>query len=337
MKRQEVWVYIEHYNNQIADVSLELLGKAGELARTLKTGVGALVVGNNIKTLAKTLFEYGADKVYLIDNPDLKDYLPAPYTVAVTDAVNTFSPVIVLYGATTNGRDMAPRVASALKTGLTADCTELEIGDYSFRGNEYKNILYQIRPAFGGNIIATIVSPEHFPQMATVRPGVMKKPDPKPGRTGEIIEHQVEIPDSAKTCKVIKKIISEKHVDLAGASVIVAGGMGVGSREGFELIHELAHELGGVVGASRAAVDAGFVGKEHQIGQTGVTVRPKLYVAVGISGQIQHIAGMNQANRIIAINDDPEAPIFQIAHYGIVGDYAKVIPDFIETFRQMKK
>lgn len=337
MKQRDVWVYIEHYKNKIADVSLELLGKAHDLSNTLKSEVGAILVGHNVQSMIDILYEYGADKVYVIDHKTLEEYLPLPYTYAVVHLIKKYNPYIVLYGATVNGRDLAPRIASSLRTGLTADCTDLQIGAYQSRGKEYKDILYQIRPAFGGNIIATIVSPEHFPQMATVREGVMKKRDPQPGRKGQVFQETLEFPEELLVSKVLKKIKKERHVDLKSAPIIVAGGMGVGSKEGFDLLKELAHELGGEIAASRAAVDAGFISKEYQVGQTGTTVHPKLYIAVGISGAVQHIAGMKQSHRIIAINTDPDAPIFNIAHYGIVGDYEKVIPEFIETFRQMKK
>lgn len=337
MENRDVWVYIEHHQNTIEDVSLELLGKARDLATQLGSSVVALLAGYNIQDLIPILFEYGADKVITINRPELEHYTTLPYAYVVGDCIRNFKPYIVLYGATVNGRDLAPRVASMLKTGLTADCTDLRIGDHDVKGKVFKDILYQIRPAFGGNIIATIVSPEHFPQMATVREGVMKKAERIPGRKGEAIELDVKIPKDQIQSKILRKEIREKHVNLKNAPIIVAGGIGVGSKEGFEMLKQMAHELGGEVAASRAAVDAGFIGREYQVGQTGTTVRPRLYIAVGISGAIQHVAGMNQSHRIIAINNDPEAPIFQVAHYGIVGDYEKVLPEFIETYRQMKK
>jgi electron transfer flavoprotein alpha subunit len=243
----------------------------------------------------------------------------------------------VLYGATTTGRDVAPRIASQLRVGLTADCTDLQIGDYTFREKTYKDILYQIRPAFGGNIIATIVSPDHRPQMATVREGVMKMNAPDASKKGKVIEYSAEISDEMLVTEIVEKFQQEKTVNLKGSKIIVSGGMGVGSKENFQLIYDLAHVLGAEVGASRAAVDAGFISKDHQVGQTGTTVRPKLYMAIGISGQIQHRAGMSQSSRIVAINHDPDAPIFQIAHYGIVGDLNEVVPKFIEVFNSLKK
>lgn len=337
MSKNEVWVYIEQNNGKIADVSLELLGKGSHLAETLGVKVGAVLPGYQVKSLSKTLFEYGADTVYTAEDPALKNYTTLPYARVVVDMVKKFQPQIVLYGATTTGRDVAPRITSELKTGLTADCTNLQIGDYSAKDKEYKNILYQIRPAFGGNIIATIVSPEHKPQMATVREGVMKMNTPDKKRTGEVVEFKPEIPKEIIVTEVIKRFQQEKTVNLKAANIIVSGGVGVGSKDNFDLIIKLAHTIGAEVGASRAAVDAGYVSKEHQVGQTGTTVRPKLYIAVGISGSIQHMAGMSESNRIIAINSDARAPIFQIAHYGIVGDLNEVLPKFIEAYKSLKK
>jgi len=341
MKTNEVWVYIEQNNGKIADVSLELLGKGSELAKKLKVKTGAVLIGKDVKGIIDTLFHYGADKVYVADMPALKDYITLPYANIIVNLIREYEPQIVLYGATTTGRDLAPRIASELRVGLTADCTNLQIGDYSKpdKGKtiEYKDILYQIRPAFGGNIIATIVSPDHRPQMATVREGVMKMATPDKTRKGEVIEYKGELPKVLFLSEIVKKIQKEKTVDLKTANIIVSGGMGVGSKENFKLIYDLAHLIGAQVGGSRAAVDAGFIGKDHQVGQTGTTVRPKLYIAVGISGQIQHIAGMKESSRIVAINSDPNAPIFQIAHYGIVGDLNDVIPKFIEVFKSMKK
>ncbi len=337
MKTQEVWVYIEQNNGKIMEVSLELLGKATELAKKLNAKIGAILPGSGIKNLSKILFSYGADKVYVADNPLLKTYTTLPYAKVIVDLIKQYQPQIVLYGATTTGRDIAPRIASELKVGLTADCTDLQIGDHETKEKSYKNILYQIRPAFGGNIIATIVSPEHRPQMATVREGVMKMNQPDSSKEGEIIEVKTEISKEQAICEIIKRVQQEKTVNLKGANIIVSGGMGVGSKDNFKLVFDMAHMLGAEVGGSRAAVDAGFVSKTHQVGQTGTTVRPKLYIAIGISGQIQHIAGMSGSSRIIAINNDPKAPILQIAHYGIVGDLNEVIPKFIETYKSLKK
>ena len=337
MQTNEVWVYIEQHSGTIADVSLELLGKATVLAKQLDVKVGALVPGSGVADLAGSLFAHGADNVYTADHKHLKEYTTLPYAKAIVDVIKAYQPQIVLYGATTTGRDVAPRIASELRVGLTADCTDLQIGDHSFRDQGYRDILYQIRPAFGGNIIATIVSPDHRPQMATVREGVMKMNLRDDSRKGEVVECQVDIPADVMISKIVKKVQQEKSVNLKAAHIIVSGGMGVGSKENFHLIHDLAHALGGEVAGSRAAVDAGFIGKDHQVGQTGTTVRPKLYLAVGISGQIQHMAGMSESNRIVAINSDPNAPIFQIAQYGIVGDLHDVIPKFIEVFNSLKK
>lgn len=333
----EVWIFIEQSGGKAADVSLELLGKGRDLAGKLKVPVGAVLLGSGAKGLCPTLFQYGADKVYLSDDPELKDFRTLPYAHQVAKLVKEHKPQIVLFGATTTGRDMAPRIASELKVGLTADCTNLKIGDFDKKDASYKDILYQIRPAFGGNIIATIVSPDHRPQMATVREGVMKMAAPDASRKGEIVECKVELPKELLAARIVKRIQEEKTVDLKGAQIIVAGGMGVGSKDNFKLVHQLAHALGAQVGGSRAAVDAGFIPKDHQVGQTGTTVRPKLYIAVGISGQIQHLAGMHESNRIIAINADPAAPIFNAAHYGIVGDLNEVIPRFIDAYKSAQK
>ena len=337
MKTNEVWVYIEQTDGKIADVSLELLGKGSELAKTLKVKVAAVVPGSGVKKLAETLASYGADKVYVAESPVLKNFRTRPYAATVVSLVKEYEPQIMLFGATTTGRDIAPRVASELRVGLTADCTNLKIGDFQKKDTEYKDILYQIRPAFGGNIIATIVSPDHRPQMSTVREGVMKMNDPDKSRKAEVIEYTPEIPADLQVAEIVERLQQEKSVDLKGAQIIVAGGMGLGTKENFELIRKLAHAVGGEVGGSRAAVDAGFVSSDHQVGQTGTTVRPKLYIAVGISGQIQHLAGMAESNRIIAINSDPAAPIFACAHYGIVGDLNEVVPRFIEAYTSLKK
>ena len=337
MKTNEVWVYIEQTDGKIADVSLELLGKGSELAKTLKVKVAAVVPGSGVKKLAETLAHYGADKVYVADSPVLKNFRTRPYAATVVSLVKEYEPQIMLFGATTTGRDIAPRVASELRVGLTADCTNLKIGDFQKKDAEYKDILYQIRPAFGGNIIATIVSPDHRPQMSTVREGVMKMNEPDKSRKAEVVEYTPEIPADLQAAEIVERLQQEKSVDLKGAQIIVAGGMGLGTKENFELIRKLAHAVGGEVGGSRAAVDAGFVSSDHQVGQTGTTVRPKLYIAVGISGQIQHLAGMAESNRIIAINSDPAAPIFACAHYGIVGDLNEVVPRFIEAYTSLKK
>ncbi|MCL1836919.1 MAG: electron transfer flavoprotein subunit alpha/FixB family protein, partial [Treponema sp.] len=295
--------------------------------------------GEDVAGEAARLASFGADRVYVAEDPRLKFYTPIPYSKLMIQTVSERKPQIVLYGATTEGRDLAPRVASSLKVGLTADCTDLQIGDHvqKDKGNnvdrEYKDILYQIRPAFGGNIIATIVCPEKKPQMATVREGVMRMAQPDTSRKAETVKIVANLGKDDFPSEIIDRIMEEKTVNLKGAQIIVSGGMGVGSKDNFALIRELAQTLGAEVGASRAAVDQGFIGKEHQVGQTGTTVRPKLYIACGISGAIQHRAGMDASSRIIAINSDPEAPIFNIAHYGIVGDLNEVIPRMIKAYK----
>jgi electron transfer flavoprotein alpha subunit len=355
----EVWVWIEIQGGQAADVSLELLGRARELADGLGVAVGAVLVGRGSASLAPALIAAGADRVYVADHEALADYLAQPYARVVGGLVRRLAPQIVLYGATSTGRDLAPRVASLLRTGLTADCTDLRLGDHTVRGVRHERLLLQIRPAFGGNIIATIVSPEHRPQMASVREGVMRLPEPDASRRGKVVEVQVArragdpgaatraeagadaarpagpilLADDDLVVRRVRRVQEEKRVDLKGARIVVAGGAGVGSRDGWALVHELAETLGGVVGASRAAMDGGWVGPEHQVGQTGTTVRPKLYIAAGISGAIQHRAGMDESARILAINTDPDAPIFSIAHYGIVGDLHEVIPRLLRAYR----
>ncbi|MBI9100940.1 MAG: electron transfer flavoprotein subunit alpha/FixB family protein [Spirochaetales bacterium] len=328
-----VMVFIQQEDGKIADVSLELVCKARDLANKLGVEVTAAIFGKSVAKAAGELIPYGVDEVFYVEDERLLHYTPVPYTKLMIQTIKDREPQIVLYGATTEGRDIAPRVASNLKVGLTADCTELQIGDHVQKGTEYKDILYQIRPAFGGNIIATIVSPEKKPQMATVREGVMKMEAPDPSRKGTITKVDSIITDDDIHTEIIERIKEEKLVDLKGAQIIVSGGVGVGSKENFKLIYDLAHTIGAEVGASRAAVDAGYIDHDHQVGQTGTTVRPKLYIACGISGSIQHRAGMDESSRIIAINSDPEAPIFGIAQYGIVGDLKEVIPNFIKAYK----
>jgi len=330
-----VLVFVEQEDGEIADVSLELISKATELAAKLGAPTGAFIAGSDVRQLADTLIQYGCDEVYVAEDERLKFYSTIPYAKLLVDLITEQSPQIVLFGATHVGRDLAPRVASGLRTGLTADCTDLQIGDHidPVTKKEYKNLLLQIRPAFGGNIIATIVTPNARPQMATVRPGVMRMGEKQEGRNGKVIDLPVRITDEECVTRIVDRVKAEKKVNLTGARVIVAGGAGVGSKENFELIWELARVLGAEVGASRAAVDAGFIDKAHQVGQTGTTVRPKLYIACGISGAVQHRAGMSESGKIIAINTDPNAPIFSIAHYGIVGDLNDVIPKMIKAYR----
>lgn len=331
--KNSVMVFIQQDEGTVAEVSIELVCKARELAAKVGAGVTGVLLGSGVKKVAESLIPYGVDKLFVVDHKKLAHYSPVPYTKAMTQVIKKYAPQIVLYGATTTGRSLGPRIASALKVGLTADCTELEIGNHEIKGTVYENILYQIRPAFGGNIIATIVSPEKKPQMATVREGVMKMTEPDPSFKGEVVVEDISFGDEDFPSEIIERIREEKSVNLKGAQIVVSGGIGVGSKEGFDLIHQLAHVLGAEVGASRAAVDAGYVSKDHQVGQTGTTVRPKLYVACGISGSVQHRAGMDESARIIAINTDPEAPIFQIANYGIVGDLKEVIPRFIKAYK----
>jgi electron transfer flavoprotein alpha subunit len=337
--KSSLWVFIEQNEGKIADVSLELLGKARELAGTLNSEVVGLLCGRNIQDLAHNVIQSGADRVLLADDPELEMYRTLPYARVAIQEARARKPDIFLIGATSNGRDLAPRVASALRCGLTADCTDLQIGEYTVKkeNKTYSNLLFQIRPAFGGNLIATIVNPHTRPQMATVREGVMRKAAPDPARKGivEKIQPSFEKGDLALT--ILSRSMRPSTVRLKDSPVIVSGGAGAGSTEDFELLRDLANLLGGEVGASRAAVDAGLISREHQIGQTGTTVRPRLYIAAGISGAIQHRAGMDQSSKIIAINTDPNAPIFQIANYKIVGDLGEVLPLIIQSLREKSK
>jgi len=336
---RNVWIFIEQEDHQIADASLELLGKGAEIAGRLGSEVWAVLCGDQVNDLAEPVIQHGADVVLLAEHPELEMYRTLPYSRAVSGLVGKWKPYIFLIGATPVGRDLAPRVASALKVGLTADCTDLQIGNYTAKkeNRTYTDLLYQIRPAFGGNIIATIVNPQTRPQMATVREGVMHKLEPDPRRNGRIERIVVNFEPGDFALQVLSREKRQPTVRLKDAPVIVAAGAGVDSPEEFELVRELANVLGGEVGASRAAVDAGLISHEHQIGQTGSTVRPRLYIAAGISGAIQHRAGMDQSNKIIAINTDPNAPIFQIAHYKIVGDVAEVLPLLIKSLREKAK
>ena len=331
---KDVWVFVEQRNGKPADVSFELLSKGRKLAGNLNGKLKSVIIGSNVKDIAKETFRYGAEEAITIDNPELHHYLTIPYSRILNELVEKYKPRIVLFGATVIGRDLAPRVASHTKSGLTADCTDLQISDVTYLKKEYKDLLLQIRPAFGGNIIATIISPDIEIQMATVREGVMKmEPLEKPVE-GKITEIPYTPNGFDNIIRIIDQHRTENKVNLKAAPIIVAGGYGMGSADNFKLIHELAAVIGAEVAGSRAAVDAGFVPPERQVGQTGVTVRPKLYIACGISGAIQHRAGMQESNKIIAINTDPEAPIFNVAHYGIVGDAMQVIPMFINVFKQ---
>mgnify|MGYP000791236269 FL=1 len=322
-------------------MSLELLTKGRELARTLGVKLEAVVLGEQLTGIEKELAKYGADTVWIADDATFAPFRTLPHTAVLCGLIRQEQPQIVLFGATPVGRDFAPRVSSALYSGLTADCTQLVIGDHkdAKTGREYTNLLYQIRPAFGGNIIATIVNPDHRPQMATVREGVMRKEyAPEPG-AGEVkpIDWKSYVKDTDLAVRIIDRQIEERKINIKNASVIVAGGYGLGSKENFRLVHELAEVLGAEVGASRAAVDAGFADHCRQVGQTGVTVRPKLYIACGISGQIQHTAGMDQSSMVISINNDPDAPICKIADYAITGDVNEVIPKMIKYYKQNSK
>jgi electron transfer flavoprotein alpha subunit len=338
-EEKNVWVFIEQTDGQLAEVSLELLAKGAELARALGGQVVALLCGFEVSALAPTLIACGADRVLLADQAELSVYRTQPYARVAADLARQRKPGIFLLGATPIGRDLAPRVASALRAGLTADCTDLQIGDYTSRSDKqlYPHLLYQIRPAFGGNLMATIVNPRCPPQMATVREGVMRRREPDPHHQGTVELVPAVFNPRDLALEVLTRETRRSTLNLKSAPVVVAGGAGVGGKEEFELIRELAHLLGGEVGASRAAVDAGYIGREHQVGQTGLTVRPRLYIAAGISGAVQHRAGMDQSNKIIAINTDPNAPIFQVAQYKIVGDAAEVLPLLIQALREKAK
>jgi electron transfer flavoprotein alpha subunit len=332
----EVWVFAEQEDEHLADTALELCSKARELADELNVKVGAILVGWNVRELSYRLIAHGVDKVYYVHDTRLEHYRTLPYARATCQLIEKHKPQIVLYGATPLGRDLAPRIASELRAGLTADCTDLQIGSYTDprAKKDYHNLLHQIRPAFGGNIIATIINFDRWPQMATVREGVMRMGDGDPRRSGQIIEEKVELRDFELAVKLIERHREKRKVNLKAARIIVAGGGGVGSKDNFKHVHNLAGVLGAAVGASRAAVDSGFIAKDHQVGQTGTTVRPALYVACGISGAVQHRAGMEESAKIIAINWDKDAPIFGVAHYGIVGDLNKVIPMMIKAIRE---
>jgi electron transfer flavoprotein alpha subunit len=334
-QKADVWVFAEQHNGHLEDVSLELLGKARALAAQLNVAVGAVLLGQQVSSLSQRLISHGADKVLLADHPLLAHYQTNSYAKVFCQLVRKYQPQIVLFGATVTGRDLAPRIASELRAGLTADCTDLQIGDHKPPNEDklYKGLLFQIRPAFGGNIIATIINYQRWPQMATVREGVMRMADPNPRRKGRVIKVDVELGPEDLPLEILQEHQQPRKVNLKAARIIVAGGAGVGSKENFKLIWELANCLGGAPAGSRAAVDLGFIDHQYQVGQTGTTVRPALYIAIGISGAIQHRAGMEQSQKIVAINKDPQAPIFSIAHYKIVGDLRRVIPQMIEAYR----
>lgn len=336
-----VFVICEIDDAKIADVSLELLTKGRSLANRLKCKLEAVVLGSELDGIEKELFPYGADVVHIGDDPRLKPYTTMPHAAVINGLFREEKPQIGLLGATTMGRDLGPRVSSALGSGLTADCTALEIGDHEEKKANmvYKDLLYQIRPAFGGNIVATIINPDHRPQMATVREGVMKKEIYSASHKGVVKKIDVSkyLKPEDLVVKVLERHMEKSRVNIKNSSIIVAGGYGMGSKENFNVLYELAELIGGEVGASRAAVDAGFADHDRQIGQTGVTVRPKLYIACGISGQIQHTAGMEESSMVIAINNDPMAPINRIADYVIVGDVMDVIPKMITYYKKNSK
>ena len=344
-----VFVYCEIEGTTVKDVSLELLTKGRKLANTLGVQLECICAGSGLDGVEKQVMKYGVDRVHVFDAPGLFPYTSNPHTAVLVNLFKQEDPQICLMGATVIGRDLGPRVSSALFSGLTADCTELEIGDFDmncgFDENKkpivkhFEEKLYQIRPAFGGNIVATIVNPEHRPQMATVREGVMKKEVLDENYKGEVIRHDVAkfVPETEYVVKVLDRHVEAAKHNLKGAPIVVAGGYGMGSKENFDMLFDLAKELHAEVGASRAAVDAGFADHDRQIGQTGVTVRPKVYIACGISGQIQHIAGMQDSGIIISINSDPNAPINTIADYVINGTVEEVIPKMIKYYKKNSK
>jgi len=329
-----VWIFAEQESGHLSDVPLELLSKGRELADHLKVRLGTVLLGQGIGELPAKLIAYGADDVIVTEHPLLKDYQTTSYARVICDLIKKYEPQIVLYGATAMGRDLAPRIASEMRAGLTADCTDLQIGDHAEKdGPVHKNLLLQIRPAFGGNIIATIINYDRWPQMATVREGVMRMPEPDTRRKGNVIQEKTHVAPEDLLVSIIEKHRQAKKVNLKAARIIVSGGAGVGSKDNFQLIWDLANSLGAAVGGSRAAVDLGFVDRDHQVGQTGTTVRPALYIACGISGAVQHRAGMQESAKIVAINSDASAPIFGIAHYGIVGDMNIIIPKMIKALK----
>ena len=334
-------VYCEFDEGKIADVSLELLTKGREPAKKLGVKLEAVVIGDNLDGVEDQLFPYGVDRVYKVADKRLFPYTSNPHAAVLINLFKEIKPQICLMGATCIGRDLGPRVSSCLHSGLTADCTSLEIGPHKDpkTGKEYEELLYQIRPAFGGNIVATIVNPECRPQMATVREGVMKKEVADPNHKGEVIDLDASkyVKDEDFCVEILERAIEKSKVNIKNSPIIVAGGYGMGSKENFDLLYKLAETLGGEVGASRAAVDAGFCEHDRQIGQTGVTVRPKLYIACGISGQIQHIAGMQDSSIILSINNDPEAPINTIADFVITGNAEDVIPKLIKYYKKNSK
>ncbi|MCI2050039.1 MAG: electron transfer flavoprotein subunit alpha/FixB family protein [Lachnospiraceae bacterium] len=337
-----VFVFAQQVDNKLSNIALELVGKGKLLAKDLDTQLTAVLIGSDVKDLAVELGEYGADRVILIDDPELKDYRTEPYAHALASTIKKFKPDVMLVGATAIGRDLGPRVSARVHTGLTADCTQLEIGDFPLKpvpGHESEQLHKQLlmtRPAFGGNTIATIACPDYRPQMATVRSGVMQKSEKVAGRQAEIVEFNPGFTPDRKYVQILEIIKdTKKTADIMDAKILVSGGRGVGSPENFKILDDLAAALGGMVSCSRAVVDAGWKPKELQVGQTGKTVRPHVYFAIGISGAIQHLAGMEESDIIIAINKDESAPIFDVADYGIVGDLNKIVPKLTEAIKAL--
>ena len=333
-----VYVFAQQVDNEISSIAFELLGKAKDLAKDLSTDVTAVLIGSEIKGLADQLAEYGADKVIVVDDPELKDYRTEPYAHALSSVINKYKPEIMLVGATAIGRDLGPRVSARVATGLTADCTVLEIGDFPLQAvpgqEQLHNQLLMTRPAFGGNTIATIACPYNRPQMATVRAGVMQKIDPIKGAKAVVEEFNPGFTPDNKYVEILDIVKSvAETVDIMDAKILVSGGRGVGSPENFKILEDLAAVLGGTVSCSRAVVDSGWKPKDLQVGQIGKTVRPNVYFAIGISGAIQHVAGMEESDIIIAINKDADAPIFDVADYGIVGDLNKIVPKLTEALK----
>lgn len=336
-----VFIYAQQVDGEISPIAYELLGKAKDLAADLDTDVTAVLLGSNVKALADSLAQYGADRVIVVDSPVLEVYRTEPYTQALAAVINEYKPDIMLVGATAIGRDLGPRVSARVGTGLTADCTQLEIGDFPLNplpNKEQKhNQLLMTRPAFGGNTIATIACPDNRPQMATVRPGVMQKIDPIEGAKAEVVEFNPELKENNCYVEILDVVKEVTEVaDIQDAKILVSGGRGVGSKENFKILQDLADAVGGTVSCSRAVVDNGWMPKDLQVGQTGKTVRPTVYFAIGISGAIQHTAGMEESDIIIAINKDESAPIFDVADYGIVGDLNKIVPLITEAVKARK-
>ena len=336
-----VFVFAQQVDNVISNIAYELIGKGKELAKDLGVEVTAVLVGSDVKGLADQLAEYGADKVIVVDDPELKEYRTEPYTHAIASVIEEFKPEIFLIGATAIGRDLGPRVCARIHTGLTADCTKLDIGDFPMNpvpGRETKhNQLLMTRPAFGGNTIATIACPEFRPQMATVRPGVMQKAPKVEGAKAVVTEYNPGFVKNNKYVDILEVVKAVSNtVDIMDAKILVSGGRGVGSAENFKILDELAEAIGGTVSCSRAVVDAGWKPKDLQVGQTGKTVRPNVYFAIGISGAIQHLAGMEESDIIVAINKDESAPIFDVADYGVVGDLNKIVPMLTEKIKEAK-